>query len=115
MPLYSDRTQETTTTTGTGTVTLAGAVAGYRSFSAAVNDGDRVVYCIQAGIEWEVGDGIYTLSGTTLTRDNVYSSSNSNALVTFSAGSKNVFSTQSAQSISDLGLTLASLARLIQI
>lgn len=114
MPLYDDRTQETTTTTGTGTVTLAGAVSGYQAFSAAVNDGDRVVYCIQAGAEWEVGDGVYTLSGTTLTRENVYSSSNANALVSFSAGSKNVFITQATQGIADLGMTYSIAARNIQ-
>ena len=111
MPLYDDRTQETTTTTGTGTVTLGGAVAGYQTFAVSVNDGDRCVYCISDGTNWEVGDGVYTLSGTTLTRENVYSSSNSNALVSFGAGTKNVFLTQGAQAIADVGLTAAFVQR----
>ena len=56
MPLYADRVQETTTTTGTGTVTLAGAVSGYRTFTSALADGDRVRYTIALGTEWETGD-----------------------------------------------------------
>lgn len=105
--LYADRTSETTTTTGTGTVTLAGAKTGYQAFSATVNDGGRVCYCITDGTDWEVGDGVYTLSGTTLTRENVYSSSNSNALVSFAAGTKDVFITQAAGHISNIGLAIA--------
>jgi len=90
--VIADRVQETTTTTGTGTVTLAGAATGFQSF-AAIGDGNTTYYTI-AGIgtsEWEVGIGTYTASGTTLSRTTVLSSSNSNSLVTFSAGTKNVF------------------------
>ncbi len=107
MGLYADRVQETTTTTGTGTVTLAGASSGYRAFSAALATGERVRYTIALGTEWETGDGVYTTSGTTLTRENVYSSSNSNALVSFSAGSKLVWIDLPAQAIADVGLSLA--------
>jgi hypothetical protein len=88
--LFADRIQETTTTTGTGTVTLAGAVTGYRAFSV-VGDGNTCFYCITDASNWEVGQGTYTLSGTTLSRDTVFASSNSNALVSFGAGSKLVF------------------------
>lgn len=108
MPLYADRVQETTTTTGTGTLTLAGAVTGYQAFSDAVNDGDRVSYMITDGTAWEVGDGVYTLSGTTLTRENVDSSSNTGALVNFSAGTKNVYIVMAAMNIADVGVTLAA-------
>jgi hypothetical protein len=90
--VLADRVQETTTTTGTGTVTLAGAVSGYQTF-AAVGDGNSTYYTIAGGTEWEVGIGTYTASGTTLSRITVISSSNSGSLVTFSAGSKNVFVT----------------------
>lgn len=88
-----DRTYETTTTTGTGTVSLLGAVTGYQSFSAGVGNSNTTYYCIQgqSGAEWEVGIGTYTSSGSTLSRTTVIASSNSNALVTFSAGTKNVF------------------------
>jgi hypothetical protein len=40
-----------------------------------------------------VGIGTYTSSGTTLSRDTVLASSNSGSLVTFSAGTKDVFVT----------------------
>ena len=95
--VLKDRVKETTTTTGTGTVTLAGAVTGYQSFSA-IGNGNSTYYCIagQSGSEWEVGIGTYTASGTTLSRDTVLASSNAGSLVTFSAGTKDVFCTYAA-------------------
>lgn len=75
MPLVvADRVQETTNTTGTGTLTLAGPVAGFQSFSA-IGDGNTTYYAIVSGTDWEVGIGTYTSSGTTLSRDTVLSSS----------------------------------------
>ena len=90
--ILKDRVQETTTTTGTGTLTLGGAVTGYQSFSA-IGNANTTYYAIYAngGSEWEVGIGTYTASGTTLSRDTVLSSSNSGSLVSFSAGTKNVW------------------------
>ena len=93
--VLADRVQETTTTTGTGTVTLAGATNGYQTF-AAVGDGNSTYYTIAGISEWEVGIGTYTSSGTTLSRTTVLSSSNSGSLVSFSAGTKNVFVTYPA-------------------
>lgn len=95
--VLKDRVKETTTTAGTGTVTLAGAVTGYQSFSA-IGNGNTTYYCIagQSGSEWEVGIGTYTSSGTTLSRDTVLASSNAGSLVTFSAGTKDVFVTYPA-------------------
>ena len=93
MPLVvKDRVNETSTTTGTGTFTLAGAVTGFQTF-AAIGDGNTTYYTIvlQGGTEWEVGLGTYTSSGTTLSRDTILSSSNSNNAVDFAAGTKNVF------------------------
>ena len=90
--VLADRVRETTTTTGTGTVTLAGAVLGFQTFSA-IGNGNTTYYTI-AGIgtsEWEVGIGTYTSSGTTLSRTTVLASSNSGSLVNFSAGTKDVF------------------------
>jgi hypothetical protein len=88
----ADRVYETTTTAGTGTITLAGAVTGYQSFSV-IGNGNTTYYTIvgQGTSEWEVGIGTYTLAGTTLSRDTVLSSSASGAKVSFSAGTKNVF------------------------
>jgi hypothetical protein len=88
--VLADRVKETTTTTGTGTVTLAGAVSGYQSFTA-VGNANTTYYTIAAGTEWEVGLGTYTSAGTTLSRTVVYSSSNAGSLVNFSAGTKDVW------------------------
>ena len=93
MPLVlADRVKETTTTTGTGTVTLAGAASGFQSFSA-IGNGNTTYYTIagQTSSEWEVGIGTYTSAGTTLSRDTVLASSNAGSLVTFSAGTKDVW------------------------
>lgn len=90
--VLADRVRETSTTTGTGPVTLAGALANYQSFSV-IGNGNTTYYAIvnQNANEWEVGVGTYTASGTTLSRDTVLSSSNSNTLVNFSAGTKDVW------------------------
>ena len=95
--VLADRVKETTTTTGTGTVTLAGAVTGFQSFSV-VGNGNTTYYTIagQGTAEWEVGIGTYTSAGTTLARTTVLASSNSGSLVTFSAGTKDVFVTYPA-------------------
>ena len=94
--VVKDRVKETTTTTGTGTVTLSGAVSGYQSF-AVIGNGNSTYYAIAGTSEWEVGIGTYTSSGTTLSRDLVLESSNSNNLVNFSAGPKDVFVTYPAE------------------
>lgn len=104
----ADRVKETTTTTGTGTVTLAGAVSGFRSFTSVLSNSDTTYYAIvhQSASEWETGIGTFTTSGTTLARTTVLASSNSNALVNFSSGTKDVFITQPAtQSIHLDGLS----------
>jgi len=95
--VVADRVKETTTTTGTGTVTLLGASTGYQSFSA-VGNGNTTYYTIadQTGAKWEVGIGTYTSSGTTLSRTTVLASSNSGSLVSFTAGTKDVFVTYPA-------------------
>jgi hypothetical protein len=95
--VIADRVKETTVTTGTGTVTLAGATSGFQSFSA-VGNGNSTYYTIagQSSSEWEVGIGTYTSSGTTLSRTTVLSSSNAGSLVSFSAGTKDVFVTYPA-------------------
>jgi hypothetical protein len=92
--VVKDRVQETSTTTGTGTFTLAGAVSGFQAFSA-IGNANTTYYAIVGGTEWEVGLGTYTLSGTTLSRDTVLSSS-TGSKVSFSAGTKNVFVTYPA-------------------
>lgn len=90
--VLADRVQETSTTAGTGSITLAGAVSGYQTFSAGIGNANSTYYTIvlQGGTEWEVGIGTYTSSGNTLSRDTVLSSS-TGSKVSFSAGTKQVF------------------------
>ena len=89
-----DRVKETTIVTGTGTATLLGSSIGFQPFSV-VGNGNTTYYCIsdQFGSNWEVGLGTYSSSGNTLARTTVLSSSNADALVTFTAGVKDVFVT----------------------
>lgn len=94
MSATADRVRDTTTTTGTGNITLAGsAPSGFRTFASAFGASATIVpYAIVGGAEWEIGWGELTGS-TTLIRTRVLASSNAGALVTFSAGSKDVFAT----------------------
>lgn len=95
MPNFGDRVKDSTTTTGTGSLTLSGtAPTGYMDFNAVFGTNKYFFYCIstQDGAEWEVGRG-YLSSSTTLVRDKILSSSNSNAVVSLSAGTKDVFNT----------------------
>jgi hypothetical protein len=94
--IVKDRVQETSTTTGTGTLTLAGAVTGFQSFSV-IGNANTTYYAIVLGSEFEIGIGTYTLSGTTLSRTTVLESSNAGSLVNFSAGTKSVFCTYPAE------------------
>jgi len=92
----ADRVKETSTTTGTGTLNLAGAEPGYQTFVAGVGGGNTTYYAItnRATSEFEVGIGTVTDAATdTLSRTTVISSSNSDALVDFSAGTKDVICT----------------------
>ena len=101
--VVKDRVQETTTTTGTGTVTLAGAVTGFQTFSV-IGDGNTTYYAITSGNDWEVGLGTYTASGTTLSRDTILESSNSGSAITLS-GTSNVFVTYPAEKSAHLDST----------
>ena len=89
--ILASRVRETTTTTGTGSITLAGAVTGYQTFASGIGLNNQTYYTIadQSGNNWEVGSG--TVTSGVLSRDTIYASSNSNALVNFTAGTKDVF------------------------
>ena len=98
--VINDRVKENSTTSGTGTFTLDGAVTGFETFSSAIVNGNTTYYTIhtQNAAEFEVGIG--TVGAGTLARDTVISSSNSDALVDFSAATtKDVFCTMPASKV----------------
>jgi hypothetical protein len=85
MAFAANRVKVSTSTTGTGTFTLGSAASSaFRSFAdAAVPDGATVHYTAFTASEFECGEGVYTASGTTLTRDTIFASSNSGNVVSF--------------------------------
>jgi len=104
----NDRVKETSTTTGTGTFDLAGAETGFESFVSGVGNGNQTYYAISndGTNEFEVGIGTVTdATPDTLSRDTIISSSNSDALVDFSAGTKTVFCTLPASRTPSAGMT----------
>lgn len=112
MPKIADRVKETTTTTGTGAYSLAGAVAGFRAFSAAFVTTDTVYYCVENGADWEVGIGTLT-SGSpwTMARTTILASSNSGSAVSWAAGTKNVFVTVPSGAPGIIGREVLTAAR----
>ena len=91
-----DRVKETTTTTGTGTYTLAGAVTGFETFTANLDNSDTTYYCCTDNTDFEIGIGTFTSSGTTLARTTILASSNSNSAVNWSSGTRTIFMTYPA-------------------
>ena len=94
--VVNDRVKETSTTTGTGTLDLAGAVSGFQTFVAGIGNSNVTYYAIvnDSGTEFEIGIGTVTDASTdTLSRTTILESSNSDAAVNFSAGTKTVFCT----------------------
>ena len=73
--VLKDRVKETTTTTGTTNYTLLGAENGFEAFSV-IGDTNTTYYCCTDGVDFEVGIGTYTSSGTVLARTTVLQSSN---------------------------------------
>ena len=97
--VLNDRVKETTAVTGTGPATLTGAPVGFETFASGVGGSNTTYYAIvfegASPAEWEVGLGTLNGAGTILTRTTVITSSNSDALVTFTGvgSDKSVFCT----------------------
>ena len=94
--ILNDRVKETSATTGTTDFALDGAETGFQSFSAGVAANNTTYYAAVGDTEWEVGLGTLSSDGLTLARTTIYTSSNSGAKVSFSAGAKSVFVTYPA-------------------
>jgi hypothetical protein len=94
-----NRVKETTSTTGVGSYSLGGAVLGFQSF-ATIGDGNSTWYEVDDGTDWEVGIGVYTQIGTSLTRDKILASSNANLAVNWAVGSKKISNTLPANFVS---------------
>ena len=91
--VVNDRVKETSTTTGIGTLTLAGAVTGFETFSSAIGNANTTYYAIVNTVNSEFEVGLGTVGAGTLARTTIISSSNSDSAVDFAAGTKNVFVT----------------------
>ncbi|MGV3727734.1 hypothetical protein [Hydrogenophaga sp.] len=92
--VIADRVLESSITAGTGVFTLAGAVLGFRAFTAVCAVADTVPYYIEAVDdvgrptgEYEYGLGTYSAANQ-LTRTTVRGSSNGGLAVSFAAGTK---------------------------
>src|SRR3990167_3243517 len=84
----ADCIKETTASTGSP-ISLGGAASGYKAFSSFMSVGDTTVISIRNSTDFETGLWEYT-SANTLTRVDVYESTNANAAVSWAAGSKDV-------------------------
>jgi len=96
--VVADRVQETSVTSGTGTLTLAGAIAGFQTFSTAIGNGNTTFYTIYdaTAYDWEVGIG--TVGAGTLARTTVLSNSaGTTSPISFAGNSKFVFCTYPAE------------------
>lgn len=67
------------TNTGTGTLQLGAPVQAFRGVDA-LTDGETYSYSIQQGANYEVGQGVYSLADTTLTRGVIVSSYGNTAI-----------------------------------
>jgi hypothetical protein len=106
--VLNDRVKQTSTSTGTGTINLTGTETGFETFVTGIGDGNSCFYAIanDGTSEFEVGIGTVTDAATdTLSRTTVISSSNSDNLVNFTAGTKTVFCTYPAKRAPSAAMT----------
>jgi hypothetical protein len=87
-----DRIKETTTTAGLADVALDGHVRTFFDFSSVYGEGDEFDYVMHHASldEVEIGKGVFHAPAT-VERNTIYRSSNADAKVDFSAGTKYIF------------------------
>ena len=95
------RVKVTSTTQGTGVFALGSATAGFETFASGIGGSNTTYYAIahQSSAEFEVGFGTLDSDGDALTRTYIINSSNSDAAVNFSSGTKDVFCTMPASKV----------------
>lgn len=95
--VLSDRVKEISQTQGTVSLELQGAAAGFSPFSSRYSHNDTVFYAVTDGTNYEIGSGVYTtgVPNDLLSRFPIRTS-NSDNLVSFSAGVKEVYVTYPA-------------------
>ena len=96
--VINDRVKVTSTTTGTGAIALGSAVTGFETFAQGIGNSNETYYCIfnQGTSEFEVGLGTLDATSANITRGSgatIFSSSNSDNVVDFGSGTKDVFCT----------------------
>jgi hypothetical protein len=77
MFVLSDRVKETSFGVGSGNIVLTGPFTSFQSFSGGIGDGNTTYYAIENDSRWEVGQGTYSLSTNSLSRDIIFDSSES--------------------------------------
>jgi hypothetical protein len=90
-----DRIKERTYTIGTGNFALSGVVQGFSSFSSVYSNSGELFYAVTDGTNYEIGSGLYLSSNNQIKRFPVRST-NSNNLVSFTEGLKEIYVTYPA-------------------
>lgn len=82
--------REASSSTSTGDMVMAGAQTGYFAFSAGLSNGDTTFLTFKMGSDEETGKYTYNSGANSFTRTQIYRSTNANAAVNWSAGTKDV-------------------------
>ena len=113
-----DRIKEVSYTVGTGNLGLAGAAVGFSSFASVYSHNSPIIYAVTDGTNYEVGSGVLLradydngdgITYDTLSNRTPIRSSNSNGLVSFPPGTKEVYVTYPATHAVMMGSGLGNL------
>ena len=113
-----DRIKEVSYTVGTGNLGLAGAAVGFSSFASVYSHNSPIIYAVTDGTNYEVGSGVLLradydngdgITYDTLSHRTPIRSSNSNGLVSFPPGTKEVYVTYPATHAVMMGSGLGGL------
>jgi len=95
----ADRVKEVSITAGNGQyIALYETLPGFQSFANAIGDGNTTYYTIENGANFEIGLGTYIAATNSISRDEIYTSSNSNQRINL-VGSSIVFCSYPANKV----------------